>query len=46
LSPLKAAFKLAPGTIFFNWFIFFSKNIPYPWDLLFGFTIQVAFGFF
>ena len=28
LIPLKATFKLAPGTIFFSWLIFFSRNMP------------------
>jgi hypothetical protein len=25
---LNAAFRLAPGTIFFNWLIFFKRKIP------------------
>jgi hypothetical protein len=44
--PLKATFKLAPGTIFFNWLIFLRRKMPWPCDLLFGLTIQVVLGFF
>ena len=33
------------GVIFFSWLILLNKNIPFPWDLDAGLTIQDVEGF-